>query len=349
MALDNHGVLAEVLTSEMPVIEVEREIVLVDELGEMLDNLLVVPNLVVLSRVPANVASEAVQTRIPLFENNRLHFNFTHSLHDDLLRHLLQDEETLLDDVDGVNLADELVLGLDKNLLELVAVPVVDAVEVIEAFEGVVASPLIKDDVLYGDVDGSVDGGRDVVDRSGDDVVNRGGVVNRRRRDVDGSMHRHVVEGAGGVVNRGWNVVNRGWDVTDDRRMHWGRDVVQSAGGDMDGRQLMLGRDVHWLESHQRGSGDDARRDRERGHGAGGHRGGIKVDAWSRGLDRCGVEVGRVKISGISTGGRRRARSDDADCVGSLCNRRGNGSRDGRGQEDKEGGFDQHRSRGMRG
>lgn len=338
MALDDHSVLAKVLTSEVPVIEVEREVVLVDDLGEMLDNLLIIPDLVVLSRVPANVASESVQTRIPLLENDGLALDFTYGLYDDLLGHLLQDEETLLDDVNGMDLADEFMLGLDKDLLKLVAVPVIDAVEVVKAFEGVVASPVVKDDVLHGSVDRCVDGGRDVVDRSGDDMVDRGRVVNGRRWDVDGGVYRHVVKGAGGVMNWGRN-------MADDRRMHRGRDVVQCAGRDMDGRQLMLGRDVHWLQSHQRRSRDDARRDGwEGGHtGSGGHRGRAKVDARGGGLNGRGIEIGR-----ISTGGRRRAGSDDANRVWGLCNRRSNGSRDGRGQEDKEGGFDQHRSRGMR-
>ena len=73
MALDNDGVLAEVLAGELPVIEVERRVVLVDELGEVLDDLLIISNLVVLAREPADIPSESVQARIPLLEHDGLY------------------------------------------------------------------------------------------------------------------------------------------------------------------------------------------------------------------------------------------------------------------------------------
>ena len=86
MSLDNDSVLAKVLASELPVIDVDGEIVLVDDLGEVLDDLLVVPNLVVLAGVSADVAAETVQASIPLLEDDGLSLNFADGLSDDPLK-----------------------------------------------------------------------------------------------------------------------------------------------------------------------------------------------------------------------------------------------------------------------
>lgn len=143
VALDNDSVLAKVLASELPVLNIKRSIVL-DDLGEVFDNLLVVPNLMVLARHTTNVASKPMQTSIELLKHDRLHLDLADGLHHNLLGHLLKDEKTLLNDVDFVRPADKLMLLLDKHLLEFVPVPVVDAVEVVEALERLVAVPPVK-------------------------------------------------------------------------------------------------------------------------------------------------------------------------------------------------------------
>jgi len=152
VALDNDGVLAEILARELPVVEVERQVVLVDDLGEVLDDFLVIANLVMTG--PAHkVATESVKTSTELLKDDGLSLDLTDGLGDDLLGHFLEDKETLLNDVNFLNPANKLVLLLYKDLLELVAVPVVNTVEVIKALEGLVASPLVEGDGLYGLVD----------------------------------------------------------------------------------------------------------------------------------------------------------------------------------------------------
>jgi hypothetical protein len=267
VALDEDSVLAQVLASELPVLNVEGSVNL-DDLGEVLDNLLVIPDLMVLARVATNVPSKPMQASIELFKHNRLHLNLADGLGDNLLGHLLQDEETLLDDVNLLGPADEFVLLLDEHLLELVTVPVVDAVEIIKALEGLVAVPLVEG-VVDGDVNGDmsrrgVDGrldvvhGRwDVVNGSWDmhrDVLQGSGMVDRRQdmmrrrrvgRNVDGSgmvnrglmhngsVHRDMVEGARRMINRWGDMVHR-------RRIDW--NVFQGASNVVDRRRLMLGR-----------------------------------------------------------------------------------------------------------
>lgn len=60
------------------------------------------------------------------------------------LGHLLKNEEALLDDVDVVHLANELVLLLDKDLLELIPVPVINTIEMIETLQGIISTPTIE-------------------------------------------------------------------------------------------------------------------------------------------------------------------------------------------------------------
>jgi len=143
VSLDDDGVLAEVLAGEVPIVEVEGSVV-VDELGEVLDDLLIVSDLVVLSRVPAEVASESVQASEPLLEDNGLNLNLADGLNDDPLGHLLENKEALLDDVDLMSPADELVVPANEDLLELVPIPVVDTIEVVEVLQGVIATPVVE-------------------------------------------------------------------------------------------------------------------------------------------------------------------------------------------------------------
>lgn len=83
MSLDNDGVLSKVLPGEVPVIEVERAVLDLDELGEMLNNLLVIADLVVVSRESTEVASKSVQGSVPLLKDDGLDFDFADGLNND--------------------------------------------------------------------------------------------------------------------------------------------------------------------------------------------------------------------------------------------------------------------------
>lgn len=64
------------------------------------------------------------------------------------LRHLLEDEQTLLNDFYSLGTADKFLFLLDKDLLEVVAIEVIGAMEVVKAVEGFEASPSAKASVI---------------------------------------------------------------------------------------------------------------------------------------------------------------------------------------------------------
>lgn len=128
----------------------------------MADNVGVVANLV--ARVAAEVTTEVSQAGVELLEDDGLRLNLADLLGDDPgskiscelawcsnvgevclpLSHLLEDDETLLDDLDLLSAADNLLL-LNDNLLERgEVVKVVRAVEVIEVVQGGDSTPVVE-------------------------------------------------------------------------------------------------------------------------------------------------------------------------------------------------------------
>lgn len=97
-------------------------------------NRTVEPNRV--TRHMLEVVGEKSKARMELLKDDRLGLNLADLFGDDALGHLLDDEETLLDDLDGLGVADH--LGRSVNDLGEVdgAVKVVGAVEVVEVGEG---------------------------------------------------------------------------------------------------------------------------------------------------------------------------------------------------------------------
>jgi len=99
------------------------------------------------SRGTAQVGREVTRRGDELVEDNRLGLNFTNLFSDNLLGHLLEDEETLLDNLDALGVADEFFMLLDNSLLGDSgdrAREVVRAVEVIESVERGNAVPVAE-------------------------------------------------------------------------------------------------------------------------------------------------------------------------------------------------------------
>lgn len=115
----------------------------------MVDNGRVVSNVV--ARGAAKVMTEKPKAGVELLKHDGLSLHFTDLLSDDPLGHLLQDEEALLDDLDGLGVANEF-LGLLGNecLGGYSADEVVGSVEVIEVSERRVATPVVEGDIATG-------------------------------------------------------------------------------------------------------------------------------------------------------------------------------------------------------
>lgn len=100
----------------------------------------------VAAREAPEVAAESVQARVELLEDDGLGLDFTDLLGDDALGHLLEDEETLLNDLDALGVADDFLLlhDLDGAFAEVAVVVVVGAVEVVETTEGADSTVVIE-------------------------------------------------------------------------------------------------------------------------------------------------------------------------------------------------------------
>lgn len=99
----------------------------------MPDDVAVEANLV--TRETPQVTAEATEVGVELLEDDSLGLNFTDLFGDNSLRHLLEDDKSLLDDLNTLHTANNLMFLLDNNLFEAGAVEVVDTVEVIEVVQ----------------------------------------------------------------------------------------------------------------------------------------------------------------------------------------------------------------------
>jgi len=125
---------AEVRRAEGPV--------LLEEVAEVRGNARVETNME--ARGAAEVVAEEPEARMELLKDDGLRLDLAHLLGDDAFGHLLDDEQALLDDLDGLGVADELGVLLNDGLAADVADEVVGAVEVVEAAEGGNALEVIK-------------------------------------------------------------------------------------------------------------------------------------------------------------------------------------------------------------
>lgn len=96
--------------------------------------------------VAAQVAAEAVQAGVELLENDGLALDLADLLSDNALGHLLENEETLLDDFDRLRAANELLLldNGDLTRAEVAVVEIAVAVEVVERAHRTETAPVIK-------------------------------------------------------------------------------------------------------------------------------------------------------------------------------------------------------------
>jgi len=112
----------------------------------------------VVTRDTVEVIAEETEAGMELLEDDGLGLNLADLLEDDPLGHLLEDNETLLDDLDGLGVADDLGLLL-YDLGEVDgAVEVVRTIEVIEVIEGREATPVVEGDVVGAGEDLPADG-----------------------------------------------------------------------------------------------------------------------------------------------------------------------------------------------
>jgi len=99
--------VAEIGAREAPVVVAQRTVAVVEvaavrgEAGIVTDTT---------TREVPEVAAEAVQAGVELLEDDGLGLDLANLLGDDALGHLLEDEETLLDDDNALGVADDLLL-----------------------------------------------------------------------------------------------------------------------------------------------------------------------------------------------------------------------------------------------
>jgi hypothetical protein len=133
---DSNDMASDIMTAEAKVVS-RKAPVKVIEILEVPDNVRVVTNLE--ARESVKISLEMTEAGVELLKDDGLGLDFADLLGDDAFGHLLEDGETLLDDDDALGVADELLFG-DDGLGEVGMGEVVNAVEVIEAREGGVAS-----------------------------------------------------------------------------------------------------------------------------------------------------------------------------------------------------------------
>jgi len=99
--------VAEIGAREAPVVVAQRTVAVV-EVAEVRGEAGIVTDTT--TREVPEVAAEAVQAGVELLEDDGLGLDLANLLGDDALGHLLEDEETLLDDDNALGVADDLLL-----------------------------------------------------------------------------------------------------------------------------------------------------------------------------------------------------------------------------------------------
>lgn len=140
-ATNNDGGATDVVAIEAEVLKLEGSVG-IEEGTIVTSNVAVISDL--MTRHAPQIVAEATQARVPLLEDNRLSLDFTDLFGDDPLRHLLENNELLLDDFDSLRMADDLMLLLDDHLTRVGAVEVVATVEIVEVIQRRESSPVTE-------------------------------------------------------------------------------------------------------------------------------------------------------------------------------------------------------------
>jgi hypothetical protein len=140
-AASDDGVASDVLSWKAPVVSAEWAVRL-DDVPKVAGNIAIVANLV--ARGASQVVAEATHAAVELLEDNSLSLDFADLLCDDPLSHLLEDNKTLLDDLNLLGVADKLVLVDDGLAKVLGAIKVTRAIEVVEAIERRESTPVVE-------------------------------------------------------------------------------------------------------------------------------------------------------------------------------------------------------------
>jgi len=97
-----------------------------------------------MARGVAKITAEGAKARVKLLKYDGLGLHLADLLRDDPLGHLLENEKALLNNFDGLAMADDFRLVLDDSLAGEVANEVIGPVEVVEAREGRETSPVVE-------------------------------------------------------------------------------------------------------------------------------------------------------------------------------------------------------------
>jgi len=141
-------VAADIAAAEAEVVCGQRA-VLGDDVAEVARDLGVEADVVAGSTT--QVVAEEAERGVELLKDDGLGLNFADLFGDDPLGHLLNDEETLLDDFDALGVADELLILLNNSLAGDQALEVVGSVEVVEAGERGETAPVVEGNITTGD------------------------------------------------------------------------------------------------------------------------------------------------------------------------------------------------------
>lgn len=133
---------ADVATLEAEVVE-DKVAIAIMEVADHVGNVLVKTDGA--TRLVEQVAGEVVKAGEELSVDDGLDFNLADGLSDDALGEFTEDSQLLLDDVNALVLADDLLL-LDFNDLVVEAAEVVDTIEVIEVGKRVKPAPVVEGD-----------------------------------------------------------------------------------------------------------------------------------------------------------------------------------------------------------
>lgn len=139
---NNNGLRAAASTLEAKVASGERAVRVADA-AEVAGNALVEANRVAGRAI--QVVAEVTEAGVELLKDDSLSLNLANLLGDNPLSHLLKNEETLLDNFNGLRLTDNFLLLLDDDLGEVDrSVKVIGAVEVVKVSKGRDTTPVVE-------------------------------------------------------------------------------------------------------------------------------------------------------------------------------------------------------------
>jgi len=140
---NNNGVRAHIAAVETEIVVAERAVRVV-EVSKVGNDGAVIADL--MTRGALKVVTEAAERREILLEDNRLRLHVADLLSDYLLSHFLQNGEALLNDRDGLAVADNFLGAFFDDLVGMEVIEVVRPIEAIEVVERRDAMPAVERD-----------------------------------------------------------------------------------------------------------------------------------------------------------------------------------------------------------